>query len=389
MGNVIFYHLTFETPLHLGRPNRLVRAQGDRSDDEPIQASRLGLEKTDTYIRADVLFSAICQMWNMYYDTDSLKRFLKNYIEDESELPLMLTSAFPYAHDIYFYPKPVSLCESEDTPEDMETEARKQIKKLQFVSSPIFQHIISGHQPKISKNETDDCESRTTNIVLDNEKICLINGESMWVNCEENKQLEKAFNLKDKKENKKVEISESLIRPRVTIDRQSAGSEIWHIQAVNFNQNCGLWFAAKFDTEETQKQFETLLSVLGDTGIGGERNAGYGMFRFTNDKPIPFPSTTVTERFVTLSPICPKSSEQLAHLLIGGCDYSLKTVSGWVTTTGNAARRNQVDIFTEGSVFPVCEDRVGSLIDLGAENYSHPVYRYGYAWQIGIKGVEQ
>lgn len=389
MEKEVFYHLTFDTPLHLGRPNRLTSAQGDRSDDEPIQASRLGLEKTDTYIRADTLFSAICQMWKMYYDTDSLEAFLKSYIEDKSELPLMLTSAFPYAHDICFYPKPISLSESKDTHEDIKSEARKQIKKLQFVSSSVFQHIISGYSPQFSKNETDDCESRTTNIVLNGEKICLINGESVWVNCEESEQLKKAFDFKDKKGSKKVEIWETLIRPRVTIDRQSAGSEIWHIQTVSFNKKCGLWFAAKFDTVETQNKFETLLRVLGDTGIGGERNAGYGMFRFTNNKPIPFPSTKVTDRFVTLSPICPDSSEQLAHLLIGDFDYSLITLSGWATTIGNAARRNQVNMFAEGSVFPVCEDRVGKLIDLKSPKNAHPVYRYGYAWQVGIKGAEQ
>ena len=65
-------------------------------------------------------------------------------------------------------------------------------------------------------------------------------------------------------------------RPRVTIGAQNAGSEIWHVQTVQFNTNCGLWFAAKFDSDATKQKIETLLRVLGDNGIGGERNAGYG-----------------------------------------------------------------------------------------------------------------
>ena len=54
-------------------------------------------------------------------------------------------------------------------------------------------------------------------------------------------------------------------RPRVTLDRQSSTSEIWHLGGVKFHENCGLWFAAKFDAEETQTQIETILHVYSVT----------------------------------------------------------------------------------------------------------------------------
>ena len=46
-----------------------------------------------------------------------------------------------------------------------------------------------------------------------------------------------------------IRIWETLTRPRVTIGSRSAGSEIWHVQSVTFDTDCGLWFTARFDAE--------------------------------------------------------------------------------------------------------------------------------------------
>ena len=86
------YHLTFKTALHLGR------ASG------PAQTGKLGLEKTETYIPADTLFSALCHTWATFYGTESLTQFLDPYTTESDTLPFMLTSAFPFAYDIHFYP---------------------------------------------------------------------------------------------------------------------------------------------------------------------------------------------------------------------------------------------------------------------------------------------
>ena len=64
MGTYTVYRLTFKTQLHLGR------ASG------PAQEGSLGLEKTETYIPADTLFSAICQTWTTFYNPENLATFL-------------------------------------------------------------------------------------------------------------------------------------------------------------------------------------------------------------------------------------------------------------------------------------------------------------------------
>ena len=346
MQDYTVYRLRFKTQLHLGR------ATG------AAQTGSLGLEKTETYISADTLFSAICQTWSTFYDTDSLKKFFKRYKEDSETLPFMLTSAFPYADKVHFYPIPLTFRGSEDTPDKL----KKKFKKVRFISESIFEKIISDELPDFDKDN-------------------LINGESVMVMNDEKDQLKKAMG------NKSI-IWETSTRPRVSIDRQTDESSIWHVQTVQFNTDCGLWFAAKYDSDETKQKVETLLRVLGDNGIGSERNVGYGQFKIS---PVEgdLPTTEDSTHFVTLSPICPKCPEQLEHLLNGDFAYNLSPITGWVGTAGTHIQRKKIRMFAEGSVLNSSDRHIGRLVDLTPKDYPHHVYRYGYAWQIGIKGASE
>lgn len=339
MATYTVYRLTFRKQLHLGR------ASG------AAQQGSLGLEKTACYIPADALFSALCEMWREFYDAESLTAFLDGYTPEGTALPFLLTSAFPFARDVYFFPKPLTF-----------THLSKESKSVAFVSQSHFENIISGNAPEFEKND-------------------LVNGGEVWMGPAEKKQLQTSN--KDE-----IRIWETLTRPRVTIGSRSAGSEIWHVESVTFDTDCGLYFTAHFDSEATQQKIETLLRVLGDNGIGGERNAGYGMFDFKKQQ-VNFEMSTpeVGGAFVTLSPICPKSENQLKALLSGDFAYDLHTSTGWVNRAGNTASRKAVNRFVEGSVLHASERQIGCLVDLSPPNWAHPVYRYGYAWQVGIKGA--
>ena len=343
MENYTIYRLTFKTQLHLGR------ASG------PAQEGSLGLEKTETYIPADTLFSAICQMWTTFYDPESLTTFLNGYAEDNAVLPFALTSAFPFAHGVYLFPKPMTFPKLSETPS-------KKSKRVRFVSQSLFQNMVSGNPPEFNENQ-------------------LVNGEEVWMTPEEREQLETS-------DGDDFTIWTTNTRPRVTLGSRNSGSEIWHVQTVQFNTDCGLWFAAQFDSDETKYKIETLLRVLGDSGIGGERNAGYGTFDFT-EATLEIPTPETGSQFVTLSSICPKSPEQLVQLLTGNIAYTLNPLTGWVSSTGTASRRKQVNMFAEGSVLHASDTHIGRLVDLRPDNWEHPVYRYGYAWQVGTKGVSE
>ena len=326
MSKHVTYHLNFRSLLHLGRRG-------------------VGLEATEVSIPADTLFSAICQTWRTFYGEEDLTDFLAQY---ETGEPFLLTSAFPFAGDIRFFPKPLI---------DLKVNAddeRKKLKKVRFVSERRFRQIAN----QIAKDES---------IAFDSDD--LVDDGQLWIQDEDTCP---------------STVWKTDRRPRVTLDRQSSSSEIWHLGGVKFHEGCGLWFGAKFDTYETQTRVETILRVLGDTGIGGERSAGYGIFDL-HSEPAEIESERETDRFVTLSPICPRDTDELSVLIQGDVGYTLEERSGWIgSVEGSGLRRQQVWMFGEGSVLSGDGAQVGRLVDLKPDSCPHPVWRYAYAWPIKI-----
>ena len=324
MSKHVTYYLNFRSPLHLGRRG-------------------VGLEETEISVPADTLFSAICQTWRMFYGEEHLTDFLTQY---ETGEPFLLTSAFPFAGNIRFFPKPLGIESKIRFSED----DHKRFKKVRFLSERRFRQIVNGEEIAF---DPDD----------------LINDGQLWIHDDD--KCPRTVWKTDK-------------RPRVTLDRQSSTSEIWHLGGVKFHENCGLWFDAKFEVEETQTQIETILRVLGDTGIGGERSAGYGIFDL-HSEPAEIESERETDQFVTLSPICPRDADELNRLIQGDVGYTLEECSGWIgSAEGNGLRRQQVWMFGAGSVLAGNGRRVGRLVDLKPDECPHPVWRYAYAWPIKI-----
>ena len=323
MSKHVTYYLSFRSPLHLGRRG-------------------VGLEETEISIPADTLFSAICQTWQTFYGEARLTNFLAQY---EAGEPFLLTSTFPFAGDTRFFPKPVI-----DLKVDADADLKK-FKRVRFVSEKRFRQIVNGEPIAFDSGH-------------------LINDGQLWIH-DDDKCPRTAWQT-DK-------------RPRVTLDRQSYTSEIWHLKAVKFEENCGLWFDAKFEAEEAQTQIETILRVLGDTGIGGERSAGYGTFDLHSESA-ESESEREMNRFVTLSPICPRDTDQLNMLIQGdNVGYALEERSGWIgSSEGSGLRRQQVWVFAEGSVLNGNGAQIGRLVDLKPDACPHPVWRYAYAWPIKI-----
>lgn len=365
MASYTAYYLTFKTGLHLGRYTG------------PAQTGQLGLQRTEVYIPADTLFSALCQTWATFYGSEELETFLNRYGEKGSRLPFRLTSAFPFAGDVRFFPKPLVKLKIDDANDF------KKVKKVQFVAHNVFQAMLDGETPKLD--------------------TFLINGGKMWVDASEKEKLKALLKPPEKDEKEEENGAEDDLtvwktgrRPRVTLDRESHESQIWHVETLTFNESCGLWFAVEFDdandTEKIADKIDTLLSVLGDAGIGGERNAGYGLFEFEK-KSIALNTEHNSSRFVTLAPICPKNSDELGTLISKDASYSLNPRSGWGNSTGTPFARKKVMMFDEGSVLTKTDAQVGRLVgDLAPDAddaCTHSVYRYGYAWPVGIKKGDQ
>jgi CRISPR/Cas system CSM-associated protein Csm4 (group 5 of RAMP superfamily) len=99
------------------------------------------------------------------------------------------------------------------------------------------------------------------------------------------------------------------------------------------------------------------------------------------------PDVNDISRFVTLAPLCPKDAAQLAVLTGEGAAYDLMPRRGWVTSPeASNLRRKMVWMFAEGSVLtgnPAL--RTGGLVNVKPDACPHDVWRYGYAFPVGMR----
>ncbi len=339
------YRLRFRSPLHIGERG-------------------VGLEVTRTHLPADTLFGAICSVWREFYDVAALCRdVLDWFAEDEGGAePFFLSSAFPFAGDVRFFPKPLGQMASVTLREGDE----KAFKRVRFVSERIFAAIISGEPIEFHSS------------------LCIANGTA-WVTEEEKARL--APWTDDASGD--IVLWKTAVVPRVTLDRITGASEIWHFGEVHFAEGVGLWFAVEFNPdhgESLRRRFEAVLSALGDIGVGGERGAGRGLFHVDGPTDATLPEIGGADRFVTLSPVCPKDVAELRRLTGEGAAYELMPRRGWVTSPeASNLRRKVVWMFAEGSVLATAPlPRAGRLVDVTPDVCPHKVWRYGYAFPVGM-----
>src|SRR5262249_7523931 len=220
------YHLNFRSPLHIGERG-------------------VGLEETRIHVPADTLFSALCSMWRELYSVEALREdVLDWFTEDEGgSEPFFLSSAFPYVDGVRFFPKPLARLTSITVQEGDD----KAFKRVRLVSESIFAALVRGEPLPFSKA---DC----------------INGQTVSVTDAEKEQLADQM---DETSDDIVLWKRDLV-PRVTLDRITSASEIWHLGEVKFSPGVGLWFAVVFHPdhgEALRHKFEACLRVLGDTGL--------------------------------------------------------------------------------------------------------------------------
>lgn len=336
------YHLYFRSPLRIGERG-------------------VGLESTKTYIPADTLFSAICSAWRLLYDANSLQVELLHRFTEPDSVPFLISSAFPFAGDVRFYPKPLGI-----RPSNID-QSEKIFKRVRFVSESLFQQMIEGSPPEFQER---DC----------------INADAVWLSSDERKSLRSFVD----EATGNLLLWKTAIVPRVTLDRITNASQIWHMGMVQFVNGAGLWFAIQFlkDSDAMLQKLEACLRLLEDTGLGGERGSGLGLFRFESKEGL-VQCPADANCFTTLSPLCPANGNELQSLLGGPIHYDLMPRRGWIGSpeAGNL-RRKQVWMFSEGSILSGNPASiVGSLQDTRPDGIPdlHPVYRYGYAFPVGVK----
>lgn len=318
------YHLELRGALHVG---------------EAVSVDR---ETVLEWLPSDSLFGALVSAWAT--SSDDVNARLALFEQDEP--PIRLTSAFPWVDGVRFWPAPAAL---PDTLGLMGKDA----KGVQWLSSAVFEQLRAGETP---------------------EKIFLHDGK-VWVTQEEFTRLENKYVQDDGQ----IRLWQTFVVPRVTVDRVTNASNLFHAGRVSFAKGDGLWFASR----GAQTEWITdALARLADTGLGGLRNYGHGAFKF-EQKDDPFPDSPTSGAGISLSRYAPRDADEIrATLKADGAAYRLITVGGWCNDdAGHAWRRRSVRMLAEGAILPDVTLARGNLVRVQPDNLpefqTRKVYRYG------------
>lgn len=321
----------------------------------------IGLEETETILHSDTLFSALCNIWVRCFGQEDLKnRFLPLAKSSESGLSFRISSGFPYAYDVLFFPKPLASL-------PVKNGDRKKIKRCRFISKQLFYDLIHGREIVPSSQERvfwwseDEQNSLSTSI-----KQFIPDQFHIWTETEV---------------------------PRVSLDRVTQASNIFYFSKVTFTPGCGLFFLVDVD-QSLRPDFEMAIRVLGDTGIGGDRTAGYGQFephfsKFSLNVP------DDASQVVSLSLLAPRDKDELSGFLGKRSAYELIRRDGWIDSPeGRNYRRRACQMFAEGSVINRPTNGImGRLVDVtptaSEVQLTHPVYRYGIGFPVPIRIQEE
>lgn len=187
--------------------------------------------------------------------------------------------------------------------------------------------------------------------------------------------------------------------PRVTVDRVSSASTIYHSGRTSFAPGCGLWLGVAWrepaatvagDGRSYREALSLTLAALQDDGLGGERSSGYGGFRLFETSEMALAEPTPGQPAWLLSRYHPTPTE-LPAALDERAAYRLISVAGWLRTPdGPAQRRKRLTLLAEGSMVCPPAYPAGDVVDVQptydnpAGGTAHPVYRYGLALAAGI-----
>jgi CRISPR type III-A-associated RAMP protein Csm4 len=199
-------------------------------------------------------------------------------------------------------------------------------------------------------------------------------------------------------------------RTSAAVDRVSETSGPARTAAcLEFETGAGLWGVARFTDEAAEatwgERVRGAFRLLADTGFGGHRSSGWGQaaapeFESGNWPKLLLPKLAGGSRngsdpgfdgeqpsfFWFLSLYSPASNDSVDW---SSGDYRLTSRTGRVDSgESSGAAKKAVRMVAEGSVLSARNEPVGVAVDVAPENFSHPVYRAGFALSCKLPNAE-
>lgn len=337
--NCIIARLRLEGPLHISK-------------------GREDFESSGEILHSDTLKSAIFAAGMQLFKNSPL-------MAGDFFTKFNISSAFPFLGDELFFPKPMALLPfhflkkpyaDEKEAENEEGGNDKKIKRLTYLGKSYFEKLLNANafsQSDLLVSEDHLIESGK--YLSDHEKI----------------------------RNKSQQIIGRDLQQRVRVPKlwETQDPLTFYVDKLFFHPDGGLFFIVHgLSNPVDQKDLAAILRFLGDTGIGSNRNLGFGRFGFEGFEEISMEVPENASHWVTLSLYCPKKQELTTDIL-SKSNYSLIQRGGWISSPEDSRfltfRKKSVYMFTEGSVFkfgprPEGLLSMGNVVDLKPNNNPDP-----------------
>jgi CRISPR-associated protein Csm4 len=279
-----------------------------------------------------------------YGKSENVEKFLNSFT---------ISSAFPFWKESYFLPKPQGKINVRVKGRE-EHEYRKKLKKVKFIESSLWQEIIKG----ITVTVDDD-------------------------------QLQKDFLIKDSKDCS--DIYKSRVMQRVSVPRCDGQHTVpFFFDWKFFDSQSGLYCLTDA-TGDLLDEIIQLFKLLGENGIGTDKNVGGGKFNVAYKKnfSLNFPDNANAE--MLLSVYIP-TEQELPELHLSESKYGLILRGGYIAGSQEESFRHllkkSIYMFGVGSTFTSSKPLQGKVVDLKPkwnDERMHPVYRSGRPFYVPIK----
>lgn len=352
--------------------------------------------------RSVTLWGTICWGIRYLFGNSELEAFLKKHIEGTPDF--VISSAFPYkkwkGERLPFFPNLLRVAPEIDPNDDVDVALKKyrlskKLSKIEWLSKPQFEKMLRGEL-------SEDDLLRTLLEEYEKKK-------------EHNEQRKRRNpNFKGDYRTKNEEVLKNTPPERHdhsmthnTIDRLRGGTlslpdtagersgqlfhanDTWWANPDDDKAETGLFFLVEGSDEQIENLLAPVLRFLEHWGIGADRTAGKGFFKFEiEDFSIAEP--TDSNAIVNLSLFIPKDENQLVEIENAArfMPYQLENreCMGWSATGG--FEKNPALFFAEGSVFPKLSGGAVRLRGRLHQNRELPngqkVYDNGFGFMLNL-----
>ncbi len=295
-------------------------------------------------LQSDTISAALAAIRAQQGKSDDIEKFLNSFV---------ISSAFPYFANHYFLPKIQGRININIDVEGSNEEVnRKELKGIKYIEVPIWEQLITNQQVFVVSNQI--------------QKNYLLAATS-------------DFN----------QPSKSQVIQRVTIPRgDGQDAEPFYFDWTYFNKEGGLYFFVDAKQEVIEEIVE-LSKLLGEAGLGTDRNVGGGKFE-VDVETIEIRDSPESNANMLLSLYVPTKVE-IKRINLTHSRYQLVLRGGYMAGSTEDdfkhLRKKSIYMFGVGSVFPTKELLQGKVVDLTPnwnDKRMHPVYRSGKPFYLPV-----